>query len=182
MFKVGPHGPQLTLGTDITDHDEQRVFPQVPACRRPRGSGLAQRLRGVLRRPSAGAPEPQPGTCLHGNAARPPGPSLGLHGNPVGAPGRPRPRRGERARLLKAGGRAGSLAAACRGAGPWRRRGGLGRRSSGPADAAAAGWCCPRRPPFPFLRALPPRLGQGGALRERVEGESVASAPEEASS
>lgn len=48
LFKVGPHGPQLTLCTDIADHDEQRVFPQVPACRRHRSSGLTQRLRRVL--------------------------------------------------------------------------------------------------------------------------------------
>lgn len=49
LFKVGPHGPQLALCTDIADHDEQRVFSQVPACCRHRGSGLAQPLRGVLR-------------------------------------------------------------------------------------------------------------------------------------
>lgn len=49
LFKVGPHGSQLTLCTDIADHDEQRVFPQVPVCRRHGGSGLAPRLRGVSR-------------------------------------------------------------------------------------------------------------------------------------
>lgn len=50
LFKVGPHGPQLTLSTDIADHDEQRMFSQVPACHRRRwGPGLAQWLGGILR-------------------------------------------------------------------------------------------------------------------------------------
>lgn len=162
LFKVGPHGPQLTLCTDVTDHDEQRVLPQVPVCCRQCGSGFAQRLRGVLSQQSAGASEPQPGTCLHGNAARPPGPSLGLHGNSVGVLGRQRPLQGECARFLKAGGRNRSLAAACQGVEPWRRRGWAGAATFRPCGrplARSSGCCC--RPCLVFYRELPPGPGQG---------------------
>lgn len=34
LFKVGPNGPQLTLCSDISDHDEQECFREFPACRR----------------------------------------------------------------------------------------------------------------------------------------------------
>lgn len=102
LFQVGPHGPQLTLGPDLPDHDEQRMFPRVPAGRRQRGSGLARGIGGIRR----------PGTRLHGNAARPPWSSLDLHGNPVGARPAASAAGRERARLLKAGGGGRSLAAA----------------------------------------------------------------------
>lgn len=103
LLKVGPHGPQLALRPDVADHDEQRVFPRVPARRCYRGSSLAPRLRGVLSRRRAGASEPQSRSRLHSNAARPRGPGFGLHGNRGGVRGRLRPQRGERAPLLKAG-------------------------------------------------------------------------------
>lgn len=172
LFKVGPHGPQLTFCTDITDHDEQRVFPQVPACCRHCGSGLAQWLRGVLSQERAGASEPQPGTCLHGNAARPPRPSLGLHGNSAGVLGRQPPLQGECARFLKAGGRTLSLAAACQGVEPWRRRGRVGAAAFWPCGLPRRrGGGCPCHPPLVFsLQSSHPDLGRGGALRDRVEG------------
>lgn len=168
LFKVGPYGPQLTLGTDIADHDEQGVFSQIPARRSHRGTGLTQRLRRVLSRRCAGAPEPQLPSCLHGNAARPRGPGLGRHGNSRGVLGWLRPLRGECAQFLKAGGRSNSLVAACLGGGANEPQG-RGRDAVAVALRSTTG-CC--HPPAVFLTVFPSDLSWGSGSAGSSRGRS----------
>lgn len=101
LVQGGPERPQLTLCSDISDHDEQKVLPQVSVPPLPRLRPRAA-LRRVLsrRRASCGALAQDLSPWQRREAARAPA-SVSME-NSVGALGQPRPLREKCARFLVA--------------------------------------------------------------------------------